>query len=215
MLAAFTIALVLVAVAELGDKTQMLTLVLAARHGHRPVLAGVAVAIFALQLLAVAAGGLVGALIPDWVLAWGTGAAFIGFGVWTLLSRDDSDDTAQAAEKRRHGPFLTAFLTFFIAEVGDKTQVMTMAIAADPAAAGRLLGSLGEGLGRTSGTGAFGALVAVWLGSSAGMLLVNGLAAVAGTALGTRLSPTFVRRASGGLFIGFGLLAIAALFWAG
>jgi putative Ca2+/H+ antiporter (TMEM165/GDT1 family) len=210
MLAAFVVALVLVAIAEFGDKTQMLTLVLSARYGARPVLLGVAAAIVALQLLAVIAGGLVGSLIPPAVLAWGTGLAFIGFGVWTLAAgEDDEDIDAEAERSSGRGPIVGTAAAFFVAELGDKTQIMTMTIAANPAAAALALGPLGLGLA-ASARADVGTLVAVWLGSVVGMLLVNGLAAIVGTALGSRLSPAIIRRVSGAVVIGFGVLTIVS-----
>lgn len=210
MLAAFVVALVLVSIAEFGDKTQMLTLVLSARYGARPVLIGVAVAILALQLLAVIAGGLVGSLIPPSFLAWGTGLAFVGFGVWTLVAgEDDEDIDAEAERGSGRGPVLGTAAAFFVAELGDKTQIMTMTIAANPAAAAAALGPLGLGLATPSGQVELGTLAAVWLGSVLGMLLVNGLAAIVGTALGARLSPKIIKRVSGVVFISFGVLTIA------
>ncbi len=213
MVAAFIVAFALVAIAEFGDKTQMLTLVLSARYGSKPVLVGVAIAILALQLVAVAAGGLVGALIPRGVLAVLTGVLFVGFGLWTLFFSGKDEDLDEEADKGAgRGPIVGTALAFFLAELGDKTQIMTMTIAADPGAAARSLGTLGDHL--AAGTGPL-ALVAVWLGSTAGMLLVNGAAALVGTALGSRLSPRLIQRVSGGIFLVFGVLTLAAYFFGG
>jgi Ca2+/H+ antiporter, TMEM165/GDT1 family len=201
---AFLSAAVLVAVAEFGDKTQMLTLVLAARHGMKRVIAGVAIAVVVLQLLAVAAGGAIGAVVPDWVLAWATGALFIGFGIWTLVAQGAQGDDAEQASVSSARPVLSTAAVFFLAELGDKTQVMTMAIAAEPLAAARSLGlSVGE-------VDRLAVLAAVWAGSVVGMMAVNGVAALVGSALGSRLSPKLVARVSGVAFIGFGLLVIAS-----
>lgn len=215
MLASFVIALVLVAVAEFGDKTQMLTLVLSARYGARKVLLGVAGAICALQLVAVAAGGLVGSLIPEGVLRWVTGLLFIGFGLWTLLARDSSDDVEEEAQRSGlRGPILGTAAAFFLAELGDKTQIMTMTIAADPSSVSGVLSALGP-LAAPPGSAGLPVLAAVWVGSTLGMLLVNGAAALVGTALGSRLSPVLVKRVSGAIFIVFGLLALAAPIFGG
>lgn len=202
---AFLSAAVLVAVAEFGDKTQMLTLVFAARYGARRVLLGVAAAVVALQLIAVVAGGAVGALVPQWVLAWITGALFIAFGVWTLVSHGDDDEEHEAGAVGSAGrPILGIAAAFFLAELGDKTQIMTMAIAAEPLAAAKSLGLA------TAGADRLPVLAGVWAGSVVGMMVVNGLAALAGSALGAKLSPKLVARVSGVAFIGFGVLVIAS-----
>lgn len=124
MATTFLIALVLVGIAELGDKTQMLTLCLAARHGARNVLIGVTLAVTGLQLLAVASGGLVNALIPDDVMSWVTAALFVGFGIWTLLSGrgDEGDVEREASRARGKGAVLSTAAAFFIAELGIRLR---------------------------------------------------------------------------------------------
>jgi putative Ca2+/H+ antiporter (TMEM165/GDT1 family) len=210
VLAVFVIAALLVALAEFGDKTQMLTLVLAARHGARPVLIGVALAIMALQAIAVIAGGLIGALIPEVVLGWIAGLLFIGFGVVTLVRGSDDEDVHDEAEARRgRGPVATSATAFFVAELGDKTQIMTMAIATNPASAAGSLGALVPGVVPTEGS--WTTLLAVWAGSTVGMLAVNGLAAVVGHAVGSRLSAKLIARVSGVVFILFGVVTIAGV----
>lgn len=205
------IAMVLVAIAEFGDKTQMLTLMLAARHGARKVLLGVAIAIMGLQLLAVAGGGLVSALIPENVMAWITAVLFVGFGVWTLRGSDEEDAPEGEPERARKGGVLGTAGAFFIAELGDKTQIMTMAIAADPGAALRSLGTIADGV-RVPEVGPW-TLAAVWVGSTLGMLLVNGAAALVGTAVGSKLRPDMVRRVSGVIFILFGVIALVPVLF--
>ncbi|MBE0475614.1 MAG: TMEM165/GDT1 family protein [Coriobacteriia bacterium] len=155
MFHAFAVAAILVALAELGDKTQLLTLALAARYRTWQVVTGVLSAILALQLIATAAGSLVGELLPGSWLAVLTGALFIGFGIWTI--RGDGGAEEMAAARGRYGVVLTVTAAFFIAELGDKTQVLTMAIAADPGAVLRAFGTLGPALeGALGGPGAIG-----------------------------------------------------------
>lgn len=209
----FMIATGLVALAELGDKTQMLTLVLAARYKPRQVLLGVFLAVLALQAVAVAAGGLVGTLLPASVVGVVAGFLFIGFGLWSLRRATDEDDGESPSAGGRFGPVVGVAGAFFLAELGDKTQLMTMSIAADPGAAARSVGFLG---------GAFPAIetgpltyVAVWLGSTLGMMLVNGLAVALGAALGSRISPRTIARISGVVFIAFGVLSIASALLGG
>ena len=211
MLFAFVSAAVLVSAAEFGDKTQMLTLVLAARYGARRVIIGVGIAVLALQMLAVVAGAVLGSLIPGPVVAWVTGILFIGFGIATLVMRPEAveGEDAHAGESGSRRPILGTALAFFLAELGDKTQLMTMAIAADPLAAAGLLGvSVGEGQ-------RLPVLLGVWAGSVVGMMLVNGAAALIGSALGSRVSPSLIARVSGVVFIGFGLLVVGSQVFAG
>ncbi len=209
----FLISAGLVSLAELGDKTQMLTLVLAARYKPRQVLLGVFLAVLALQALAVAAGGLVGNLLPASTVGIVAGLLFIGFGVWTLRSTSEDDHDPDARARGRFGPVLGVAGAFFLAELGDKTQLMTMSIAADPGVAARSLGFLG-GIVPAVEAGP-GAYIAVWLGSTLGMMLVNGLAVVLGAALGARLSPHVIARVSGAVFIAFGVLSIASVLLGG
>ncbi|MDZ4179586.1 MAG: TMEM165/GDT1 family protein [Coriobacteriia bacterium] len=210
MLTIYLIAALLVATAELGDKTQMLTLLLATRYRLWQVLLGVAAAVVGLQALAVLAGGAVGRLVPDSIMALLTGGLFIAFGVWTWLSAREeveADTTHDAGRTTRFGPVAAVAGAFFLAELGDKTQILTMSIAADPSAAARTFAILGDGV--TLPPAGPGTLVAVWLGSTTCMLLVNGLAALTGAALGHRLPRRLVARVSAVVFLLFGILTIA------
>ena len=211
MIQALTVAAILVAIAELGDKTQMFTLLLASRYPARQVFTGVLIAVIGLQLLATAAGTVVGDLLPGRLLAWLTAALFIGFGVWSLrdAARDDAEEGG-VNQVSGWGPVGAIAAGFFLAELGDKTQVLTLAIAADPDASARVLAPLGLELGGvTAGAGTF---LGVWVGSIIGMMLVNGVAIWAGSAIGRRLPRRVVARVSGVLFIGFGLLALAGAY---
>lgn len=209
----FITATVLVALAELGDKTQMLTLVLAARYSPRQVLLGVLAAVLVLQALAVAAGGAVGALLPAGAVAVAAGALFIVFGIWTWRGGDDDDDETAELRSGRVPVVLKVAAVFFVAELGDKTQLLTMSVAADPGIAARSLDMIGVTTGALA-AGA-GASAAVWAGSTAGMMLVNGLAVVLGASLAGRLSPRLIARLSGGVFIVFGILSLVTALFAG
>lgn len=211
-LGVFVVAAALVAAAELGDKTQMLSLLLATRYPARRVFLGVLVAVLALQLIATSAGRVIGDLIPQGALAVLTGALFIGFGVWTLrdASRATSDADEEAVTHGRSGlgPIAAVASAFFLAELGDKTQVLTFTVAADPDVAYRMLSALGLGTADLErGPGVF---VAVWLGSALGMMLVNGVAILAGAAVGKRVSPVVIGRVSGVVFVLFGVAALAS-----
>lgn len=217
MLYAFAVATVLIALAELGDKTQLLALALACRYRAWQVLVGIFAATLLIHLLSTAVGELVGGLVPRLWLSIATGILFIGFGIWTL--RGEKDDEADAAARAgRFGPIVTVGIAFFLAELGDKTQIMTMSIAADPAAVLRTLGAAGpaisgalRAIGLTpEGLGGTGTFFGVWLGSTVGMMIADGIAIVVGAVLGKKLPERLITRISGVLFILLGIAALVA-----
>jgi putative Ca2+/H+ antiporter (TMEM165/GDT1 family) len=215
MLYAFVVATILITLAELGDKTQLLALALACKYKAWQVLIGIFFATLAVHLFSTLLGQAVGNLIPDFWLAVITGVLFIGFGVWTL--RGDKDDDEERAPSR-FGPILTVGIAFFLAELGDKTQIMTTTIAADPAAVLRTLGSAGPAvsdalasLGLTAkGLTPTQTFWGVWMGSTVGMMIADGLAIVVGVVLGKRIPERLITRISGVVFILFGVLSLAA-----
>ncbi len=118
-----------VALAEIGDKTQLLAFLLAARFKKPlPIIAGIFVATVLNHGLAGALGSWITASISPEVLRWVLGVSFIGMAVWTLIPDEIEDDEAQVAQ--RFGVFGATVLTFFLAEMGDKTQFATVAMAA-------------------------------------------------------------------------------------
>lgn len=211
MAAAVLIAFVLVALAELGDKSQLLLVAFAARHRPLKVLAGAALAVFALQGLAVTFGRVVGSLVPDRVVAVAAGLLFIGFGVAAWRDSHDADGEDGPGRASRFGPVLTVALAFFVAEFGDKTQLLTMSIAADPAAALRGLGALGAAL-PVPETGSMSTALGVWLGSSLGMLAADAIAIAVGAIAGARLPARRIARFSAVVFVVFGLVTLASAF---
>jgi len=209
--AAFVIAFVLVALAELGDKSQLLLLGFACRYRPLKVLAGAAMAIMLLQLVGVLVGSAVGALLPERIIAVVAGIMFVGFGIVTWRSADAADSEEGAGRVSRLGPVLTVAAAVLLAEFGDKTQLMTVSIAADPAAALRTLGALGSAI-EAPATGTTGTAFGVWLGSSLGFLAADGLAIIVGAVLGARLPKKAIARFSGVIFVLFGLVTLAAAF---
>ncbi|MDD5708654.1 MAG: TMEM165/GDT1 family protein [Kiritimatiellae bacterium] len=180
---AFITSTLLVALAEIGDKTQLLSFVLAARL-RKPgaIIAGIFVATIANHALAGSLGvWLASLLAPQW-LPWITGALFVGFGLWTLHpdSLDDDPKLHQA------GAFVTTLIAFFIAEMGDKTQFATMALAAR-----------------------FDALALVVLGTTLGMMLANVPAVIVGEKLAKRLPMKVIRIIAALVFIATGIATIA------
>ncbi|HEX9093624.1 MAG TPA: TMEM165/GDT1 family protein, partial [Coriobacteriia bacterium] len=146
-----------------------------------------------------------------------TGLLFIGFGVWTLRG-DTTDEKDQDRSGGRFGPIMTTAVAFFLAELGDKTQIMTVTIAADPAAVLRTFGAAGPAIANAlgsigltaSGLTASQTFWGVWLGSTVGMMIADGVAIVVGSVLGKRLPERLITRISGSIFILFGVATIVA-----
>jgi Ca2+/H+ antiporter, TMEM165/GDT1 family len=179
LIGSFTI----VALAEMGDKTQLIAFSLASRY-RRPwtVMLGILIATTLNHGLASSAGAWVATRLPESVLAWGFALGFIAFGVWTL-----SPDTAdEPAEHRGWGPLVSTTVIFFLAEIGDKTQLATVALGAR-----------------------FASPVLVTVGTTAGMLAADGLAVLAATRFASSIPTSIVRKFAAGLFLLFGLLAAA------
>ncbi|MFP5310500.1 MAG: TMEM165/GDT1 family protein [Actinomycetes bacterium] len=178
-------ALAVVFLAELGDKSNLLALALAARHPARQVLAGVAAAAATMLGLAVLVGGALGAALPREPVQLVGGLLFVGFAVWT--ARDTGDDTDDDEVAERGGGFLTTFATFLVAEFGDKTMLATLALATtrDP--------------------------VATWLGATAGMVATSALAVALGAGLRERLPARAVRLGSAALFLAVGIVLLVGL----
>lgn len=118
-----------VAVAEMGDKTQLLSFVLAARFrgSHWAIVAGIFTATLANHFVAAFFGDWVAAKVDPGAMRWMLGLGFLGFAVWALIPDKLGDDGAKPG---RFGPFATTLVAFFLAEMGDKTQLATVALAA-------------------------------------------------------------------------------------
>jgi putative Ca2+/H+ antiporter (TMEM165/GDT1 family) len=177
----FFLPLGLVFIAELGDKTQLVALTLATRFRAGVVLAGVLVATLVVHLLPVALGGLSGNFLSTAWIELLSGLAFIGFALWTI--RGDQLDGEEKASRIR-SPFLIVTITFFLAELGDKTMLSTVTLAASYP------------------------LALVWIGSSLGMVLSDALAIWAGRVLGKQLPERAIKIGAAGIFFAFGLYYI-------
>lgn len=182
-------SLAVIAAAELGDKTQLVCMTLAARHRPWPVLWGAVLAFALLNGLAAVFGAAVAAWLPkDWV-ALAVAVLFAGFGLHAL--RQDGEEEAAVVEKPGHGVFLTAFSLIFLAEFGDKTQI---AVAALSTALSPL---------------------PVWIGATLGLGGVSALGVIVGRTLLKRLPLHLLHRVSGGLFLALAVLALASVDWLG
>jgi putative Ca2+/H+ antiporter (TMEM165/GDT1 family) len=212
----FLVALILIMIGELADKSQLLALLLSTRYKAWQVLIGIFVATFVVHFFTTLIGQLVGKAIPAGVIPWLTGILFIGFGIWTL--RGDKVEDEDADKGSRFGPIIATTIAFFLAELGDKTQIMTLAIAVDPGSAlldylkvaGPAVQHALSLVGSPENVGATGRFWAVTLGSTTGMVIADAIAIAIGSALGKRMPELLMRRVSGAIFIVFGVLSIGA-----
>lgn len=185
-LAAFWISFFFVLIAEMGDKTQLVALAFATRYRTSVVVTGVFVATLLVHLFSVGLGEAAGAELPRFWVQLLTGLAFIGFGLWTL--RGDKLDSENLKESR-WGPLATVGVTFFIAELGDKTMLTTVTIASQQQA-----------------------FVPVWIGSTLGMVVADGAAIAVGRLLGKKLPDRVIRFSAAAIFIASGLITLAMAF---
>ncbi|HEY0582586.1 MAG TPA: TMEM165/GDT1 family protein [Chloroflexota bacterium] len=174
----------LIALAEMGDKSQLAALAFATRFSARLTLAAIAAATLVVHLASVVLGEVLGVTLPTfWIHLLG-GLAFIGFGLWTL--RGDSYDADERPKLGGFGPFVSIAATFFLAELGDKTMLATI--------------TLGSQLN---------AFVPVWLGSTVGMVAADAVAIAVGRMLGKRLPERAIRLSAAVIFLIFGGWEIA------
>ena len=184
MFEALITSLGLVALAEIGDKTQLLSFALAARYRRPgPIIAGILVATLANHALAASVGVVLAQWIDASVLRWIVGLLFAAFALWTLVPDKLDGDSVQTSSA---GVFMTALTAFFIAEMGDKTQLATVALGAR-----------------------FAQPVTVTLGTTIGMLVANIPAVWIGERLATRLPFKAIRVAAAMLFL---VTALVTLF---
>jgi len=176
----------LIALAEFGDKSQLVCMTLAARHRGLPVVLGAVTAFAILNLLAVLFGAAVAAWLPDWLITLTVAVLFAAFGV-SALRYQEGIEHEEVAEKPGHGIFATTFLMIFLAEFGDKTQI---AVA---------------GMGSTTDT------AAVWLGATLALTFTSALAVIAGRKFLHRLPLAWIHRISGVFFLLLAGLAVARL----
>ena len=184
MLSSFAQSMFFITLAEMGDKTQLVTLAFASRFSARLVLSGIFVATLLVHLFSVAIGELLGLALPTFWIGLAAGLAFIGFGLWTIRG-DRLDDETTDARHRRFGPFLTVAITFFLAELGDKTMLATVTLASQ-----------------------LRDFAPVWLGSTIGMVVADGLAVVVAIVAGRALPERAIRYGAAGIFVVSGLATI-------
>jgi putative Ca2+/H+ antiporter (TMEM165/GDT1 family) len=183
-LEALLVSTALVALAEMGDKTQLLSFVLAAKLKRKlPIAGGILFATLANHFLAGWVGAWLAALVSPQTLRWIVAASFFAFAVWAL--KPDTLDGDREYSGR--SVFLTTLIAFFLVEMGDKTQLATVALAAR-----------------------YDALAAVVVGTTLGMMIANVPAVWLGEALAHRINMTAMRWIAAALFVLLGVLALFA-----
>ncbi len=181
---AFFLSTSIVALAEMGDKTQLLSFVLAAKLKHRiPIILGILFATLANHFFAGSVGAWLASLISPKTMKWIVAVSFFVFGLWAL--KPDKLDENQ--KLRGAGVFITTLIAFFIVEMGDKTQLATIALAAR-----------------------YNSLVAVVMGTTIGMMIANVPAVWLGEKLTHRINMKVMRWIAAALFIVLGALALFA-----
>ena len=177
-----------VALAEIGDKTQLLAFILAARFKKPlPIIAGILAATIVNHGLAGALGAWITATLTPEELRWVLGASFIGMAIWTMIPDKIEEEETQIAQ--RLGVFGATLVTFFLAEMGDKTQIATVAMAAH-----------------------YAAPVMVVIGTTLGMLIADVPAVFAGDKLANKIPMKLVHTIAAGIFA---VLGVATLLGAG
>ena len=186
MLESLLIPTAIVALAEIGDKTQLLALLLAARFRQPwPIVLGILVATLVNHGLAGAVGAWVTTFLGPQMLRWILAASFIGMAVWMLIP--DQLDEGEAEGAPRWGVFGTTVLAFFLAEMGDKTQIATVMLAAQ-----------------------YSAWAWVVMGTTVGMMLANAPVVWLGERITRRVPIRAVHLVSAVIFLGLGVLALWA-----
>lgn len=183
----FLVSAAVVAVAEIGDKTQLLALVLAAKlRKPIPIILGILVATLANHAAAAAIGTWLTRVIGPDLMRWLLGISFIAMGIWTLIpDKPDLDDEKAPSPKGGWGVFGATVAAFFLLEMGDKTQIATVALAAK-----------------------YSDLALVTAGTTFGMMLANVPAVLLGDVAAKKLPLAFVRAVAAVLFLLLGMVAL-------
>lgn len=172
----------LISFAEIGDKSQIVCMTLAARHRHWPVLLGAITAFLILNTVAVIFGSGIATWVPERVTAAIVALLFGAFGIHSLLSQV-ADESEEVVERPGHGIFFTTLLLILVAEFGDKTQIAIAGLASSMAP------------------------LPVWIGATTSLVLVSALGVWAGRTVLQRLPLHWLHRVSGGFFLIFAFVA--------
>ncbi|MFL0245397.1 TMEM165/GDT1 family protein [Candidatus Clostridium stratigraminis] len=178
----FIKALLLVVVAEMGDKTQLLAMAMAGKYKAKQVLMGVLLATILNHALAVAVGSYLSSLVPMNVVKIIAAAAFLAFGLWTIRGDklEDEED-----KKLKFGPIVTVAIAFFLAEMGDKTQLMTVTIAAQN-----------------------NQPIFILMGTTVGMLIADSIGILCGVWMCKHIPEIYIKWGAGIVFMFFGTITL-------
>mgnify|MGYP003586423192 CR=1 FL=1 len=177
----FLASFIFVVLAEMGDKTQLLGMCFATRYRWQTVLAGVFVATVLNHLLAVEVGAWLTRFVSMNTIQIVAAISFIVFGLWTIWG-DELDESCAVA---KYSPFWTITIAFFMAEMGDKTQLATVALAAK-----------------------YNEIIPVWMGTTTGMMVANAFGILVGVTLGKKIPEKAVKWFSAVIFIFFGFVGL-------
>ena len=181
---AFLISFGIIFVAELGDKSQLMAMTFAARYRAVTILLAITAATATVHLASVLVGAAVGVALPTKAISVVAGFAFLGFAAWTLRGDELGEDDEARAARNTKSVFWTVALAFFLAELGDKTMLATITLAAD------------------------NGLLGTWIGSTLGMVAADALAIVVGQQLGARLPERVIKIGAAITFVIFGIVLI-------
>lgn len=178
----FIKALLLVVVAEMGDKTQLLAMAMASKYKAKQVLMGVLIATILNHALAVAVGSYLSSVIPMDTVKIVAAVSFLAFGLWTIRG-DKIDD--EENKKVKFGPIVTVAIAFFIAEMGDKTQLMTVTIAAENQQP-----------------------LFILMGTTVGMLVADSIGILGGAWMNKHIPEVYIKWIAGLVFMFFGTMTL-------
>ena len=187
MLSAFLISLAVVALSEMGDKTQLLALLLAAKFRKPvPILIAIFLATLVNHGVSAVLGQWITTVLSPIVLLWIVSLGFIAMAVWMLIPDELGDESESINKWQKYGVFSATFVLFFLAEIGDKTQIATVALAAR-----------------------FDSIGWVTLGTTLGIMLVNAPAVFIGNKLAEKLPISLIHKIGALVFLVIGLVALA------
>ena len=184
-MAAFIASLMFIVLAEMGDKTQLLAMAFATRYSAHKVLIAVFFATLLNHSLAVAVGHFLTVVIPMEIISFIAALSFIFFGLWTL--RGDKLG-GENKKETRFGPVLTVGIAFFLAEMGDKTQLATISLAVE-----------------------YQNMFSVLMGTTLGMVIADAFGIIAGVVLKKHIPEKVIKWVSAGIFILFGSVGVAKI----